>query len=313
MSLKKILIVLMSVILLVGCSNNSTKTESKKDNVELFKKEIKDITLAEMKARNVPDEISEESIDAIINPMIEKSGILIKSKTYSEVSSAMIKNDNDVKGGTKLPLKLSAEADENSMRVFLNCLSGIDIKFTIVSIDVNKSVDKYELDLELVFYSYQNINEVNVSSNLGRVTRIETYKEKDTSIKLRNYDFIGIIRPIVSDVSAVRFGKSKDSNFQKMIYEDKNEVVTVNLELTQQGKKYYFRYYNESDKYPKDKIVEEFKPNGNEILIDILSCKRLDETDNSGINLIVTNKTDKKVNFMIHDDDSKSRVTKTIQ
>ena len=107
--------------------------------------------------------------------------------------------------------------------------------------------------------------------------------------------------------------KSDDTNFEKMIYEDENEVVTVNLELTQQGKKYYFRYYNESDNYPKDKIVEEFKPKGNEILVDILSCKRLDETDNSGINLIVTNKTDKKVNVMIHDDDSKSRVTKTIQ
>ena len=67
-------------------------------------------------------------------------------------------------------------------------------------------------------------------------------------------------------------------------------MVTVNLELTQQGKKYYFKYYTADDMYPKDNSPEEFKPSGNSILIDILSCKRLDSDDNSGINLIVTNK-----------------------
>ena len=312
--MKKALIILLGVLLLVGCSNNSTKDNANANKEEnLFKKEIKDITLAEMKVKNVPDDISEDAIEAIINPMIEKSGILITNKSYSEPSVAMIKNGNEVKGGTKLPLKLSAEADENSMRTFLNLLATIDVKFTIVSIDVNKSVDKYNLETEIVFYSYKNLNELNSSSNLGTVTRVETYKEEDTSVKLRDYDFVGIIRPIVSDISAVRFGKSNDVNFKKMIYEDKNEVVTINLELTQQGKKYYYRYYTENEVYPKDNSVEQFKPNGNEILVDILSCKRLDSTDNVGINLIVSNKTDKKVNVKIHDDDSKSRVTKTIQ
>ena len=116
--MKKILIVLVSLILLVGCSNrevNSNKSNDEK-TTNLFKQEIKDITLAEMKAKNVPDEISEESIDAIINPMIEQSGILVKSKTYSEPATAMIKNGSDVKGGSKISVILSAEANEDEIK-----------------------------------------------------------------------------------------------------------------------------------------------------------------------------------------------------
>ena len=313
-SVKKIFVVILSLFLLVGCSNNYIKsTESSNESVNLFKKEIKNITLAEMKVKNVPDEISEESIDAVINPMIEQSGILVINKSYLAPSAAMIKNGDEMVGGIKIELNLEAEGNEESICAFLDSLANLDTKFTISNISVNKIVDKYELLLGIVFYSNQNIIELKSDNNLGSISKVENYKEEDTSVKLRNYDFIGIIRPIESDMSAIRFGANDDSDFSKTIYADKNEMVTVNLELTQEGKKYYFRYYTNEDSYPEDNKMEEFKPTQKEILIDILSCKRLHSADNSGINLIVNNKTNKKVNIMVHDDDIVSRVTQIVQ
>lgn len=303
----------MSLILLVGCSSNSTKSnESQKKSENLFKKEIKDITLAEMKVKNIPDEMSEETIEAIINPMIEQSGILVTNKTYSEATTAMIKNGSEITGGSKMSLKLTAESSEEAMSKFLKSMATLDTKFTLVNINVNKSVDKYMLELEIVFYSHKSIADFNSETNLGTVSVVENYKEEDTKVVLRNNDFFGVIRPILSDSSTVRFGLSNDVHFEKMIYDDKNDVVTVNLELTQQGKKYYFRYYTEGSIYPKDGSVEEFKPKGNKILVDILSCKRLDDTDNSGMNLVVTNLTDKKVDVVVYDDDVKTRVSQNI-
>lgn len=303
--MKNFLIVLMSLFLLVGCTNNSTKTITTNESVDLFKKEIKDITLAEMKIKNIPEEISEESIDAIINPMIEQSGILVISKKYSNPTVAMIKNGSEALGGTKMSINLSAEAEEKAMKSFLISLASIDKKFTLVSIDVNKSVDKYKLDLEIVFYSKQNISEINSSNNLGTISKVETYKEEDKKVVLRNSDFFGSVRSAVSDISAVRFGKNDDVGASKMISKDRNQIENLSIDLLKEGKKYYFRYYIDDEKYPTDKDKEEFKPKGKDILIDILSSKKDKKDDLVGMNLIITNSTDKKVDVKVFEDDDK--------
>lgn len=305
--MKKIAIILMSLILLVGCSNNSTNSnESKGKSTNLFKQEIKDITLAEIKAKNVPDEISEESIEAIINPMIEKSGILVTSKIYSEPSTAMVKNGDEIRGGTKIPLKLFAETvEEEKMKKFLTEVAKIDKKFTIATLDVNKSVDKYNIKLEIVFYSYQSISEVNSNNNFGMVSKLETYKEEDKKVVLRNSDFFGTVRSFNSDISAVRFTKNDGSDTSKVIAKDRNQIENVNLELSKEGKKYYFKYYIDDEVYPRGKDREEFKPKGKEILIDILSSERRKSDDVVGINFIITNTTDKKVDVKVFEDNDK--------
>ena len=300
----------MSLFLLVGCANNNTQSiDSDNESLDLFKKEIKDITLAEMKAKNVPDEISEESIDAIINPMIEQSGIFVVNKFYSQPSAAMIKSGNEARGGTKISFSLSGEADKDSMKKFLTSLANIDSKFTMASIDVNKSVDKYKIDLEIVFYCYKNISELNRSNNLGTVSRIETYKEEDKKVVLRNSDFFGSVRNVASDISAVRFGRNDSNNTAKLVAKDRNQIENVNIELTKEGKKYYFRYYMDDEMYPRNNTKEEFKPKGKDILIDILSSERTKASDLVGVNLIITNTTDKKVDVKVfEDEDSRVKV-----
>jgi len=304
--LKKILLVLMSLFLLVGCSNNGVSSnESEDKSIDLFKKEIKDITLAEMKVKNVPDEISEESIDAIIDPMIEQSGILVKNKNYSDASTAMIKNGNEIFGGSKILVSISAEGEEKALQSFLSLLTNLDMKFTTVTIDVNKSVDKYKLDIQIVFYSKQSIAELNSTNSIGTISRIENYKEEDTKIVLRDSDFFGSVRNSTSDISAVRFTKNDNNDMRKAVEKDRNQIEDVNIELTKEGKKYYFRYYIDDEKYPKNKEKEEFKPKSKDILIDILSREKRGSEDIVGMNLIITNTTDKKVDVKVYEDDDK--------
>ncbi|MBU3216752.1 hypothetical protein LL033_16820 [Clostridium estertheticum] len=123
-------------------------------------------------------------------------------------------------------------------------------------------------------------------------------------------DFVLYAKPKTSDLHTVTIEKGKDDSKKSYIYVDNAGVEVVEFYFTQIGTKYFYKYKTSKGTYPKDfsKPIE-FVPTGKNIVLDIFSQKRGLGSDLSGVNINITNDTDKKVDVDILDDDkNKPRV-----
>ncbi|MBU3153366.1 hypothetical protein [Clostridium estertheticum] len=123
-------------------------------------------------------------------------------------------------------------------------------------------------------------------------------------------DFVLYAKPKTSDSNTVTIEKGKDESKLSYIYADNAGVEPVEVYFTQIGTKYFYKYKTSKGTYPKDfsKPIE-FVPTGKNIILDIFSQKRGLYSDLSGVNINITNDTDKKVDVDILDDDkNKPRV-----
>lgn len=120
-------------------------------------------------------------------------------------------------------------------------------------------------------------------------------------------DFVLSLKPMNSDLPSVIMGKAKDSTRTTYVYADSNKTENVELILTQEGDKYYYKYKTSKGTYPKD-----FNGNGVEFIpelstsinVDVFSENRTNSDDEAGVKLKVTNNTDMLVNVNISGDDS---------
>lgn len=125
-------------------------------------------------------------------------------------------------------------------------------------------------------------------------------------------DFAMAVRSVNSDLPAIMLGKYGDEQRTTYVYDDKNSVENVNITVTETNGKFYYKYTAGSDSYPKQASGngEEFTPVGNDISIIIYSSKRSSNTDNTGINLNVNNKTSRVVNVtVVNDDGNQPRIS----
>jgi len=152
-----------------------------------------------------------------------------------------------------------------------------------------------------------SINNETITKQDGTaVTKDETAAATDDS----KSDFVLYAKPKTPDLHTVTIEKGKDESKLSYIYADNAGVELVEFYFTQVGTKYYYKYKTSKGTYPKDfsKPIE-FVPIGNNIALDIFSQKRGLYSDLSGVNINITNDTDKKVDVDILDDDkNKPRV-----
>ncbi|MBU3072789.1 hypothetical protein [Clostridium estertheticum] len=123
-------------------------------------------------------------------------------------------------------------------------------------------------------------------------------------------DFVLYAKPKTADLNTVTIEKGKDDSKKSYIYVDNVGVELVEFYFTQIGTKYYYKYKTSKETYPKEfnKSIE-FAPSGKNIILDVFSQKRGLGLDLSGVNINITNDTDKKVEVDILDDDkNKPRV-----
>jgi type IV pilus assembly protein PilO len=126
-----------------------------------------------------------------------------------------------------------------------------------------------------------------------------------------DFDFLMSVRPISSDLPTIMLGKAKDSSKSTYIYDDNPGVENVEVYLTKQDNKYYFKYKAGNNSYPAQysSAGTEFAPSGDSINFKIYSVKRNSTSDMSGANIKIINKTDKAVNIVIDgDDDERPRI-----
>jgi type IV pilus assembly protein PilO len=126
----------------------------------------------------------------------------------------------------------------------------------------------------------------------------------------KNSDFAITLRPISSDIPTVLVGKVNDKGAGAYVYADNPGFENVEIQIIEKDGKLYYRYKTSSDSYPSNySEMTLFTPKTTGVIIEVISTKRTDSTDKSGINLTVINKSTKKVTVSIKNDDaSRSRV-----
>lgn len=117
-------------------------------------------------------------------------------------------------------------------------------------------------------------------------------------------DFSMVLKASDSELNSFSMKSTADETGSSISSDNKNDEVEIVLEEVD-GKLYY-KYKNSDSSYPKDYSLKEFKPNSEKITIHILSEKRTVEADIHKINFKVINKTTKKIEVILENDDDKN-------
>jgi type IV pilus assembly protein PilO len=156
-------------------------------------------------------------------------------------------------------------------------------------------------------------NEVITNKEETTVVKEETKVVKDESKVVKGEiksDFIMTAKPKTADLHNVTIEKAKDETAQSFIYADNEGIEHVEFYFTKIDNKYFYKYKTSKETYPKNfSNFVEFVPNGENIILDILSQKKGVSSDLSGANVKITNNTDKNVVAnILNDDKNKPRV-----
>lgn len=138
-----------------------------------------------------------------------------------------------------------------------------------------------------------------------------TSNSKSSRYYRRNYDFFMTVKPITSDLPTVIIGKSKDTSMKTYVFAENKGFENVEFQIIKEDDKYYYKYKTQTESYPKnydDKGIE-FKPIRDSIEFYITTYKRNSSNDDTGVNLLVVNKSDLRLNVRIdHEDKKRPRV-----
>lgn len=130
-------------------------------------------------------------------------------------------------------------------------------------------------------------------------------KEEQGSRNLVMRDFFITIRPITSDLPSVTMGKFDDKERITYLYADNTGYEDVELQVLQDGDKYYYGYRTKDYSYPAgySKDLIEFIPVGEELQVLVISTERNKEKDINGVSLTVLNNTKLPLKLFVRDDD----------
>lgn len=309
------------------------------DTVENSKKEVK--SLAESSLQGIvdqynytvkDDEETQQGNDKTINNST-KNETNNKSNNSNSTDTANNSKEStkDTKKNTVQYLKCEVKfaGKYEGIYKFLSTISQNEKKIVVNDIKLSSdTIDGVKGTIKLEFYSVPKINDelasylkwdfdksygksvpfgagtASTASDDNSVSSVQENKEQN--------DFIASVKPTASDLPTIMMGKANDDLRTSYVYADSNSIENVEMVLTQDGDKYYYKYKTSKGTFPDnyDSLGAEFVPASKNIVLDILSRSRLDANDNSGIRLKIVNKTDKLLNVNISGDDfNNPRVT----
>lgn len=139
----------------------------------------------------------------------------------------------------------------------------------------------------------------------------DLYTSKPSGVESSETAIMLNLRPAASDLPSIMIGRPNDSDKKTYIEASGNKKEIVEIEFTTSGGKYLVNYKMAGKSYPAQG-GEEFKTTGKLITMDINSAPRQDVNDKVAVQVIVKNKTDKKVAVSIKGDDKENPRVKVI-
>lgn len=238
-------------------------------------------------------------------------------------------NENSKKDAKKntvqyLKCEVNFEGSYEGIFKFLNTIGQNEKKIVVNSIKLSSGTSGVKGTLSLEIYSVPKMNDElesylrwNLNKTYGKTVPFSvvaantslTSVTSNTSTSVQENkapsDFIASVKSATSDLPTIVLGKANDKLRTTYVYADSDSEEKVEMFLTQDGDKYYYKYKTSKGTFPAnyDSLGVEFAPASKNIVLDILSEGRVPGNDNSGINIKIINKTDKPVALNIIGDD----------
>lgn len=311
---------------IVSDSVEASKNEAKSLQDSSFKKIVdqykKTLMIDEKTEQNKA--IDENDLKGVENNKdngIEGNEINNSSETKMSNTNTQ-KNSKEKKNTIQyLKCEVKIEGTMENLNKLLNTIGTKERRIIVNSMKINKD-DKegIKVTLNLEFYAIPKFNgelenylKWNLNNEYGKnLLFSNTPLSGNVEESKVTSDFIVSIKSVSSDLPTVMVGKANDLLRTTYIYGDNNSEETVEIILTQDKDKYYYRYKTSKGIYPANntQVGEEFVPITKNIIFNVLSENRMGSIDNSELKLKLINKTDKLVVVDITGDDKNdSRVT----
>jgi len=269
------------------------------------------------------------SVEKIGAPFLNKSnGILggiadsinenTREKTYSEPEIG-----NSIGDCEQLIVSLKyRETSYESLSKLITALEKYERTITINELSAVLDTGKLNGTITLEFYGLAKLDEA--TDVYLKWTIANLYGKKElfsagaatginvSSVKAQaTSDFSMILRAPSSVLPSLTMGKTKDDSTDSNIYSDVTSIEDVTVEFQEENGQLYYKYRTASEFYPKGDtgLGQKFTPVSGNIIFDILSERRLGDSDTSIINLKIINNTSKSVKVLVtNDDETKPRV-----
>ena len=296
------------------------------DSIENSKKEVK--SLAESSLQGVVDnynssfkdtEKTQQSTDKIVDNATKSE---INKKESNNTNATDASNKKDTKKNTVQYLKcvISFEGSYDGIYKLLNTIGTNEKKIIVNSINLSSGNLGVKGTINLEIYSVPKINDElesylkwDLANPYGKSVPF-SIEAASGSIQTNEKvsDFIASVKSINSDLPTIMLGKANDKLRTTYVYADSDSEENVEIILTQDGEKYYYKYKTSKGTFPANynDLGAEFVPASKDIVLEMISIKRLTANDNSAIKLKLVNKTDKVLEVNISGDDlNNPRVT----
>lgn len=269
-------------------------------------------------------ENAENSTQEVINSNIDEDVNLDTSTNENNVQNESAENQEDSSEITveQMSATLTYKGTFSQLKTFINKIEKNTKKIVITNCSITTDADeKVSGSMNLEFYAIPNLGDIKSYYENWDISELSgkeiPFNSMNTSVGFSGTsnadsksDFIIEVNPESSDLPTVTIGKSNDSQRSTYIEADNVGIETIEITLKNEGNKYYYTYRTSKNLYPGENKVAEFKPNSENINIDINSEPRLNSNDKSGIKLTIKNNTNKKINVNINSDDKeRPRVT----
>lgn len=261
---------------------------------------------------------SNGKLEEITNSIDEKT----KEATYSQPETGKSSVESEQ---LKVSLKFKDTTYEQ-LKKFIIALEAYEKKIAINGLDAVAKVGKLNGSITLEFYGIAKLNgeadeylkwtieniygKEELFSNGSATGAYNSSIEQQASNESVN-DFAMILRAPSSESPLLTMGKTKDESRQSYINSDNTNFEDVIVEFQEENGKLYYKYKTSEDSFPKadNGLGEVFTPVSGNIVFEILSERRLGDSDSSGVNLKIINNTSKTVSVVVrNDDETKPRV-----
>lgn len=293
--MKRIFALGLIVVMLTGCTSNSSKEETISN---IFKQDMLAVSkIADSKGKRLPDNILVEEIEDVFKGIFDLAIFESSSVEYGEIVQGA---GSDGNGGKvfccKLPAYVTFTGTKASVDKFVEYFKNIDIVVSFGEFEIEElSEGMYEVNTTINFLGKAVSDTVMSSGKTAYTIKNNKVEVKQEEINLRDFDISMIIRPSNSDSAAVSLGVVNDGDHR--IFDSENAKKDINITFGKESNKYYCEYCINNEEIEKAYINPE-----NNILFDILSCDIVENDDNIKADLHVFNNTSKKVSIAIFDD-----------
>lgn len=222
----------------------------------------------------------------------------------------------------QLKVAINFSGSYESLKKFISSVQNYERKIVITNITIS-SKSQEELtgvmnlefhavpklsdeDMEYLIWTLNNVygKEILFSSGAASGAYTSTIEEQNNKKDIN--DFVMMLRSSLSELPTVTIGRAKDESRESYIYSDNDKVEEVEMSFDEANGKTYYKYKTAGSYYPKDNSSEgkEFTSKSDDIVLEVISEKRGESSDNSGIKLKVVNNTSKNIEIIIKDDDT---------